>query len=440
MFHSPPKRSRDKKSSPHRRDSSHTRNRTNSLENTRNKKARTEKRKLSDTEKEPEKITKCGKCKKTLESNDKKCDCCERSYHASCVGLTKEELAAMKILGKKNIWYCPECDTGAAELHRQNILFKKRVDKLDVLVSSISQKLVNEEKSIEVVKTDLSVLQSDVKTAKSNIQKLQDSYETASVNIETNFNDIATNTNNITSLQNQQKRDKENMENLQNQLHAAKIRITANEEQLKTASTNKNDKTGLSMEDVKKYVDEAIAGNKSKNFPPLLNPDSDMDVDGADDSGERSERYWTSKFHSFYNERKEIERRKLQLIITNLKEFGNPENDKKELKEMLKMIQVQGDIKIEEVYRLGARSDKPRVLRVHVKDLTTKRNILAKAPELRKIPEDHKFAKVYVKPNLTPKQQEASRALEAKLKEKRDNDPTKNWIIKKGVIIEKPSQ
>ena len=36
-----------------------------------------------------------------------------------------------------------------------------------------------------------------------------------------------------------------------------------------------------------------------------------------------------------------------------------------------------------------------------------------------------------MKPNLTPKQQEASRALEVKLKEKREADPAKNWIIKK---------
>jgi hypothetical protein len=48
------------------------------------------------------------------------------------------------------------------------------------------------------------------------------------------------------------------------------------------------------------------------------------------------------------------------------------------------------------------------------------------------------YAKVYVKPDLTKKQQEESKNLFEALKEKRASDPDNQYIISKGKIILKP--
>ena len=59
-----------------------------------------------------------------------------------------------------------------------------------------------------------------------------------------------------------------------------------------------------------------------------------------------------------------------------------------------------------EVLRVGKKKpERPRVVRVTLTNATEKRNLLVKATSLRNIPENHKFARVYVKPNLTQQQQ-----------------------------------
>ena len=68
-----------------------------------------------------------------------------------------------------------------------------------------------------------------------------------------------------------------------------------------------------------------------------------------------------------------------------------------------------------------------------------KRKILASATKLRNIPHDDKYAKVYVKPDLTKKQQADSKNLSEALKQKRLSDPTNQYIISKGKIIIKPT-
>ena len=68
--------------------------------------------------------------------------------------------------------------------------------------------------------------------------------------------------------------------------------------------------------------------------------------------------------------------------------------------------------------------------------LTMKRKVLSTATKLRQLPESDKFAKVYIRPDQTPKQQEASKNLWEALKAKRILDPRHIYKIKRGVIIQ----
>ena len=92
-----------------------------------------------------------------------------------------------------------------------------------------------------------------------------------------------------------------------------------------------------------------------------------------------------------------------------------------------------------EAVRVGKKKpERPRVIRVTLENPTDKRNLLAKATSLRKVPVDHKFAKVYVKPNLTHQQQTTSKNLWRQLKGIRLKNPQINYKISQGKIIEVP--
>ena len=87
--------------------------------------------------------------------------------------------------------------------------------------------------------------------------------------------------------------------------------------------------------------------------------------------------------------------------------------------------------------RVGkVKRERPRPLRITLENLTDKRNLLAKATSLRNIPTTHKFAKVYVKPNLTIQQQEQSKNLQVELQETRLKYPQKRYKITRGKIVE----
>ena len=91
---------------------------------------------------------------------------------------------------------------------------------------------------------------------------------------------------------------------------------------------------------------------------------------------------------------------------------------------------------ITETTRLGKPNpQKPRVLRVTVDSFEDKRTILSKATNLRKLPKGHDYELVYIKPNLTPQQQEASKNLYLQLVAVRKKNPTIKYKISRGKII-----
>ena len=94
------------------------------------------------------------------------------------------------------------------------------------------------------------------------------------------------------------------------------------------------------------------------------------------------------------------------------------------------------NVNLVEATRIGKKkAERPRVIRVTLSNLADKRTLLAKATTLRDIPETHKYAKVYVKPNLTQQQQNDSKNLERQIKEVRLKNPTIKYKIHQGKII-----
>ena len=79
--------------------------------------------------------------------------------------------------------------------------------------------------------------------------------------------------------------------------------------------------------------------------------------------------------------------------------------------------------------------DKPRLVKIALETLAMKRKILANVTKLRQLPDENKFSKVYVKPDMTPKQIQASKNLWETLQRTKREDPHHIYKIKKGEII-----
>ena len=102
---------------------------------------------------------------------------------------------------------------------------------------------------------------------------------------------------------------------------------------------------------------------------------------------------------------------------------------------------MNDEVIVTEAIRLGEkrRDNKHRFLRVTLESLETKRKILAKATTLRDVPEGSDYHKVFIKPNLTVKQNEISKNLREDLRVRRLEEPTKRFKITKGKIVEEPN-
>ena len=182
-----------------------------------------------------------------------------------------------------------------------------------------------------------------------------------------------------------------------------------------------------------KKVSESVANVNNQNLPV-----TDMEVDGDRRNKIKVPPTFATAVKQVSQEMNEIQRRKLQLVISNLQETGSVEADKRLVQEVFDILDVYPEIT--DVMRLGKPSNnKQRLLRVSLGNMADKRNVLARATRLRNVPNDHKFAYVYVKPNLTPQQQETSKNLHLQLKAVRLKHPNTNYKISRGQIVIVPT-
>ena len=137
-------------------------------------------------------------------------------------------------------------------------------------------------------------------------------------------------------------------------------------------------------------------------------------------------------------EMREIEEKKDYLIIHGLKHNDTSDTaiTDTELVNNLFETALQLNHKAVSVMRLGAPPSTTAPLKVKTANMKEKKEILAKATSLRKLEAGHRFADVYIRPDMTKKQREQSKNLHTKLRETRLKYPDKTYKIKYGKIIE----
>ena len=78
--------------------------------------------------------------------------------------------------------------------------------------------------------------------------------------------------------------------------------------------------------------------------------------------------------------------------------------------------------------------NRPRLLRISVKDTSTKYKILKYSPNLNK--NNQNSPKIYINPDYTAKEREANKKLREQLKERRETEPGKTFKIDRGRVVE----
>ena len=143
------------------------------------------------------------------------------------------------------------------------------------------------------------------------------------------------------------------------------------------------------------------------------------------------------------NERAEIEKIRMNLVISGMQETNSDEEDKTAVISLIEQeLHITADInKTERIGKIrtqkrGDDPPSPRLIKLCFVTQRSRKEVLAKVTNLRKSSNDHIKKLVYIRPDLTHSQLEASKNLRAQLKTTRENNPDKHFKIHRNQIIE----
>lgn len=141
---------------------------------------------------------------------------------------------------------------------------------------------------------------------------------------------------------------------------------------------------------------------------------------------------------SCMTEENEKQKRKLNLVVHNLPESTSDGGQQRKRDDINKITEIFKDVlhvtpKVTNAVRLGKKGDKMRLLKISVETEKEKASILRNAVKLRgdSLPQYQK--KIFITPDMTPKERDENKALRAKLSDL--NKAGNNYKIKSGKIV-----
>lgn len=140
----------------------------------------------------------------------------------------------------------------------------------------------------------------------------------------------------------------------------------------------------------------------------------------------------------FIRDIQEMEQRKNNLMIFGISESDEKSPDRRKQNDIKKIERLASElgvnnVKPENVVRLGRVGEKPRPIKLIKLHNQTRENLLKLASRIRSIDESLGFKNVFIKPDLTPKQQLCDRLLRAELRSRREKG--ENVMIQNGKIV-----
>lgn len=341
----------------------------------------------------------CGSC--NLAVTDELCASCEIChgwFHYACVNIPTNQ--AEFVNSPQIHWFCIQCNTSAQEL----------IENLRDLTSK-QEKLNNDlAKLVDTVKTEAKQqAQTVVSTLEVKIQNLTQKQEELEKNLSAAAKDEA----------------------------KTYVDSRLNEEQLETKIYDRV----IAKTDVLPNNDRSYAAAAAPTTEQLdmikaeLKTEFQAFTQQFPTSNEDHKRLISAVVREDHDERERIKQRAPNLIIHNLPESNSVNEDVQQVNTIIKDVLRYANFEIVKATRLGfPQDDRNRLFKITLSDIPTKKKILARATELRNLPQEDPYAKVYIRPDLTPKQVEVSKNLQKQLHDMREANQGRKFKIVKGQI------
>lgn len=338
----------------------------------------------------------CDKPETTLE-----CEICVYWYHPNCANVSSEKF---KLLQENDVhWYCKNCDFAAKQLHRKVTTLQAETTKLKNDMKKLTTKLNKVEANQDALKNDCN------KTITEKIGEECNKIKGAMTSELTNL--VLSETNRLKP-----------------------------EIDLKIKDTFIKEKNKL-----KEELKTEILGEIAQNPATLENATATREIVRDEIQQQAPTRVAAPTrelVREEMEERERIHQRKNNLIILRLEEAAtrtDGQGEQEDLRAINEIIKdkLNLDITVSNASRLGTYSrDKQRPVRVVVDSIDNKKKILSRAVRLREVDDSDKYARVYIRPDLTKAQLEVSKNLYGELLKKREQQPLKRWKIVRGVVVE----
>lgn len=338
----------------------------------------------------------CGKCDKELCDDEIQCEICEFKYHRTCIDLNKGKYDAI-ILYEMH-WYCKQCEIASSKILH----------------------------TVAALQNDITKVKADVEECQNNIAKC---VQTTTMETE------------LLRVREEFAKFKEDFTaDINNRLTEAAVEAVTQKDEFTTEINNKINEaatdaaaqTARFATDITTKLNEAVDGEEDEDWQTVINRNR----------RNRGNKDLQADINEALEEKARIEKRKLNLIAQNIKEPTQDSSDIDKIKDIIRSrLNITDDITITDTTRLGTyEAGKDRLLRFTLENMKMKKLILSKAVTLRNLAAEDDYYKVYIKPDLTPKQVEESKNLVKELKKLRlaaETEGTgKLWKIHRGKVVE----
>ena len=372
-----------------------------------NTRSKLTKNKMAEDElSEVDDVVKCKICELIVIDNPSKyeemsieCECCLHWFHLNCSGLEKEKYEAIDKF--KLHWFCGNCDQGASSLylHCTTLRAENKTMKNDILQlkTRISKCEQENDKVTEKITVEINQLNS----------KLNQEID----------NKVASE---MTSLKAKLEQYDQTYENWKEQLKQELINELKTEVSLNPQEHQPATYAEAAAEAAREAYRQEIAATRETVTREMEIP--------------------TRTFvRQEMEENLRIQQRKNNIVVLNLEdaEHITAEDDISRITEIVhERLQLPG-IQITNAKRLGTYdAEKKRPVRVIFNTLDDKKKILSRAINMRELPDDDEYCRVYIRPDLTQAQLRDSKNLYTELTNKREQFKNKLWKIYRGKVVE----
>lgn len=153
----------------------------------------------------------------------------------------------------------------------------------------------------------------------------------------------------------------------------------------------------------------------------------------------RVDAYFVNFEKEVLNDLRETEQRKDNVMIFGLKESNASSSSECIDHDMAHITRLSSELGVSHLqiggcFRLGRRSSRPRPIKVICQSSRQRTDLLRSAYNIPKLDSDLGFRRIFIKPDLSPKEQEADRQLRRELKRRREGG--ERVVIRNGRIVE----